>query len=335
MSRRTSEANKAIRLAWERERELVRQGRGTRDWTKEQQEDILNPDIGKAYDSEGRAFEGQHMKSVAEYPEYQGNPDNIQFLTKEEHLEAHKGNWQNPTNWYYDPITKTYDVFGEEELIRCKEIQLSDPLPPEIVDKYEIKTSNNTDKKSYKQACNSDLKSTEENQSDIINERKSTTNNIVSTNSQIIKQYHDNKKESFFKRAGRWLKGFRHTIRDYYREHPEVFEEMKDMIISTATDLAVRRIVSSVNNSYYPNLTEDEDAINTDNIKPSEDRTPTPDRDLIPRTLPPEHEVTPSPSYSENDVPAHKQRYHTKEGIIWKDKKPYHRGGNDDEKEPD
>lgn len=29
-----------------------------------------------------------------------------------------------------------------------------------------------------------------------------------------------------------------------------------------------------------------------------------------------------------NDVSAHKQRYHTKNGIVWKDKSSYHRGGN-------
>lgn len=30
---------------------------------------------------------------------------------------------------------------------------------------------------------------------------------------------------------------------------------------------------------------------------------------------------------SENDVTGHKQRYHTKNGVVWKDKAPYHRGG--------
>ena len=104
------ERNKAIRQAWEKEHQLVQEGKGTRDWTKEQQQDILDPDKGKAYDDQGRAFEGQHMKSAAEYPEYQGNPDNIQFLTRDEHLEAHKGSWQNPTNWYYDPKTGKYSL---------------------------------------------------------------------------------------------------------------------------------------------------------------------------------------------------------------------------------
>ncbi len=128
MSKRTVDAIKAIRLAWEKEQELVREGKGTRDWTKEQQQDILNPDKGKAYDDKGRAFEGQHMKSVEEYPDYQGNPDNIQFLTREEHLEAHKGCWQNPTNWYFNPVTKAFVEFGSDEIIPCNIIELSDSI---------------------------------------------------------------------------------------------------------------------------------------------------------------------------------------------------------------
>ena len=32
----------------------------------------------------------------------------------------------------------------------------------------------------------------------------------------------------------------------------------------------------------------------------------------------------------ENDVSGHRQRYYTKDGVIWKDKAPYHRGGNKD-----
>ncbi len=122
------ERNKAIRLAWEREQKLVAEGKGTRDWSEDQQKDILDPDKGKAYDEKGRAFEGQHMKSAAEYPEYQGDPDNIQFLTREEHLEAHKGSWQNPTNWYYNPETKEFVDFGENKPIPCAAISLSEPV---------------------------------------------------------------------------------------------------------------------------------------------------------------------------------------------------------------
>ncbi len=128
MSSRTVAAHKAIVAAWEKEQELVRQGKGTRNWTLEQQKDILDPERGKAYDDDGRAFDGQHMKSVAKYPEYQGNPDNIQFLTRQEHLEAHKGSWQNPTNWYYDPVAKQFFDFDENELIPCKIVELTNPV---------------------------------------------------------------------------------------------------------------------------------------------------------------------------------------------------------------
>ncbi len=126
MSERTSKANNAIRLAWENERKLVMEGKGTRNWIPDQQKDIL--EYGKAYDENGKAFQGQHMKSVEKYPEFQGDPENIQFLTAQEHLEAHHGSWKNSTNWRYDPETKEYFDFGEEKYIPCPVIELSDPI---------------------------------------------------------------------------------------------------------------------------------------------------------------------------------------------------------------
>lgn len=128
------ERNKAIRLAWEREQRLVAEGKGTRDWSKDQQKDILDPDKGKAYDENGRAFEGQHMKSAAEYPEFQGDPYNIQFLTRDEHLEAHKGSWQNPTNWYFNPETKEFVDFGDNKPVPCATMNLSEPVCSLVID---------------------------------------------------------------------------------------------------------------------------------------------------------------------------------------------------------
>ena len=126
MSRRTAESNKAILAAWNKEQELVQEGKGTREWTPQQQQDILEK--GKAYDDNGKAFEGQHMKSAEMYPEYQGEPGNIQFLTRAEHLEAHDGNWQNPTNWYFNPVTKEKFDFGDGPFIPCEIIQLPEPI---------------------------------------------------------------------------------------------------------------------------------------------------------------------------------------------------------------
>jgi len=122
MSKRTQEAQKAIASAWEKEKELVSVGKGTRDWTPEQQKDIL--ERGKAYSNDGRAFEGHHMKSVSAFPEYQGNSDNIQFLSREEHSLAHGGSFQNPTNGYYNSISGETSEFNADELIPCK-VELS------------------------------------------------------------------------------------------------------------------------------------------------------------------------------------------------------------------
>lgn len=126
MSNRTADASRAVREAWYAEQRLVLEGRGTRDWTDEQQRSIA--ERGKAYDDRGLAVEGQHMKSVEAYPEYQGDRRNIQFLTKEEHLAAHGGNWQNHTNGYYDPVSKTMLDFGDGPPLPCAELPLTKPL---------------------------------------------------------------------------------------------------------------------------------------------------------------------------------------------------------------
>lgn len=126
MSRRTAEANKAIAAAWKREQQLVKEGKGTRDWTQDQQREII--ERGNAHDENKKAFEGHHMRNAETYPECQGDPDNIQFLTKEEHLAAHDGCWKNPTNWYYNPITKEKLDFGNGPIIPCEAKNLTNPV---------------------------------------------------------------------------------------------------------------------------------------------------------------------------------------------------------------
>ena len=109
MARDNAACNRAIRKAWARELELVLAGKGSRNWTPEQREQLITK--GKVYDADGKAFIGQHMKSVSGFPDNQGDVDNIQLLSQEEHLEAHKGDWHNVTNWYYDPDTKIFYDF--------------------------------------------------------------------------------------------------------------------------------------------------------------------------------------------------------------------------------
>lgn len=140
MSSRTAGRNRAVRKAWENEKRLVLEGKGTRDWTPEQQAQIVEK--GKAYDDRGLAFEGQHMKSVSSYPEYLDDPRNIQLLSHDEHFAAHGGNWTNQTNGYYDPVLKTMSDFGDGPPQPCAEVPLSNPLYAEILVPASTETTN-------------------------------------------------------------------------------------------------------------------------------------------------------------------------------------------------
>lgn len=97
--------NHAVRDAWKQEKELLLQGRGHRQWNQRQQREIL--ERGSV-----RGYQGHHMISVQNSAEQAGNPDNIQFLTWKEHLQAHGGNYFQPTNGYYDPETGKMHVFS-------------------------------------------------------------------------------------------------------------------------------------------------------------------------------------------------------------------------------
>ncbi len=128
-NRDPAKCSRAVREAWEYERELVADGKGTRDWTPEQQEDIMAGDTPK--DEYGRAYEGHHMRSAEKYPQDQEDPYNVQFLTREEHQAAHDGNFRNPTQSYYDPETgERYDC--SDHVVSAPEIELSNPT--EVID---------------------------------------------------------------------------------------------------------------------------------------------------------------------------------------------------------
>lgn len=116
---------KAVRDAWAREKELINQGKGTVDWTADQQREIQETGRVKGY-------EGQHMKSCSQYPVYAKEADNIQLLSHEDHLAAHncegqQGGYRNPTNGYYDARTGSMEPFGENPPRAPKELELSDP----------------------------------------------------------------------------------------------------------------------------------------------------------------------------------------------------------------
>lgn len=117
----------AVRLAWKRERNRVREGYGTRNWSNSEQEELISEGVVHGY-------EGHHMKSVSLFPEYAGDPRNIQFLSETEHLwGAHNGNYHTPTNGYYDPMTGVMHDFKGAELPELNEYPLSETRQQSII----------------------------------------------------------------------------------------------------------------------------------------------------------------------------------------------------------
>lgn len=99
------ERQKAVDEAWAKEVELVRQGKGTRNWSADEQKELLS--TGKV-----NGYYGHHMSSVKNDPANAGNKDNIQFLNYDEHIHgAHQGDTKNATNGYYDPETGQMHTF--------------------------------------------------------------------------------------------------------------------------------------------------------------------------------------------------------------------------------
>lgn len=286
------ERNKAVREAWNKELELVQKGKGTREWTPEQQKDILEK--GRAYDENDKAFEGQHMKSAEMYPEYQGEPGNIQFLTRTEHLEAHDGNWQNPTNWYYNPVTKEKFDFGDGPFIPCEIIQL-----PQAIIKVQAEQIQET---TITQKVEASVK-------------KETSQENITPKSTAVKS---EPKSSFGKQLKLGFKKFGKTLVGFSAKHPTAMKVIKGVVIAaTITAAAVaessKNGSSSSGHSLYGN--NDDGDYDYDNVPDAYDdySDDTPDSNN---------------GYTPNDVPAGKQRYHYKDGSVkWVDKAPYHRGG--------
>ena len=295
MSRRTAESNKAILAAWNKEQELVQKGKGTREWTPKQQLDIIEK--GKANDEDGIAFQGQHMKSAEMYPEYLGDPGNIQFLTRAEHLEAHNGNWRNPTNWYFNPVTKEKFDFGDGPFIPCEIIQLQEPVvtvPNDDSSFKEQKSEENiqSDKPEYVLNQNKEV--------DKITDKKPNTVGSLKVQAP--------------KKSNLFVRGLK-SVGRFIVEHPAESLEIAGVVIGGASKSIsyFRRSGSSI--SAHRTIPQNDSNSTSSGIAEKA-------ADIV--------ELTNRSMPGENDVSGHRQRYYTKDGVIWKDKAPYHRGGNKD-----
>ena len=329
MSSRTAERAKAVRKAWEREQQLVSSGEGTRDWTPVQQQSIL--DIGVALDDDGKPFEGQHMKSVVAYPEYAGDPNNIQFLTRQEHLEAHDGNWQNQTNWYYDPVSKEKHIFGDD-LEPCEIIELSDPIRSPVTEN--ISSEENMD--STDEVVGQDAPEQSTDSPPLRGENTTRTNSSsqdVSPQPSVdTKSSSSTVKKSFWEK----LADVGSVVKNFSQNHPVITGLIKVGGAAAATYVVGKAASGGGGSSQSSNDFDasDNDDNNSDYYSSSDVPSSSDDSDSLSddtdvsgeRDYPEERS-----SPREHIVPGHGQHYHTKDGVIWKEKDPYPRGGNKDE----
>lgn len=114
------ERRRAVSEAWKTEKSKVLEGKGTRDWSQKEQKEIISKNHATGY-------QGHHMKSVHDHNSKAGDANNIQFLTRKEHLAAHRGNFKNSTNGYYNPKTGEMNDFGKKGA-HIEERELSKPL---------------------------------------------------------------------------------------------------------------------------------------------------------------------------------------------------------------
>ena len=286
MSNRTAEASRAVAQAWKMEQILVLSGRGTRDWTPEQQCDILEK--GRAYDENGKAIEGHHMMSAEKYPEFQGDPNNIQFLSRKEHQDAHKGYFGNPTCGCYDPKTGVTIEFEDNIIIPCPIIRLSDPT------EYYRNLGTLDDYEHSKTLSIEELSMEEYDE-----ESRLLVDSLLSRDDE-------NKKFS------KVVKPFVLGLKEFARENPDVVIEWGTAVASTVISIATKSSSGlnspAVNSNDLSTLTKEivKNKLAETTAKPSEI--------LISHASPEEHIVK-----------AHGQHYGKNK--VWIEKAPYTRGG--------
>lgn len=257
------------------------------------------------------------MKSAADYPEYQGDPDNIQFLTRNEHLEAHKGSWQNTTNWYYNPETKEFVDFGENKPTPCEIIKLSDPV---------VCLSDAT------QASSKTTKSNLNKGVEINNgEKQQKDNSGVKRPSESVPT--TVKHTSKFKKSIKWINNKIIGATKFFERPPRVkgLKNALGVVVGVGVVGGISALVTNAKarsgkgsvggfgasslDDIISNCFSDDECTDYSDVDDYDD-SPS-DRDY------PDERSSPK----EHTVQSHGQRYHTNDGVIWKEKKSFQRGG--------
>lgn len=95
--------DEGVNLAWAYDRADLRMGgQGSREYTAAQKNELLET-------GEIKGLEGHHINDVSNHLSEQANPDNIRFLTRDDHYVAHGNAWQNKTQG---------DMIDREKMLR-------------------------------------------------------------------------------------------------------------------------------------------------------------------------------------------------------------------------
>ncbi len=82
----------AVAEAWKSERALLKAGKvGTVKWSGLERLQLRV--FGRV-----SGYEGHHINNVAHNPYMASWKSNVRFMNRAEHLNAHGGNWRNPTH---------------------------------------------------------------------------------------------------------------------------------------------------------------------------------------------------------------------------------------------
>lgn len=105
---------KAVEQAWQQEMRLVREtGKGTRHWTEKQLAKLAK---GKRI----RRYEGHHIRDVSTHRKgWTGDPRNVMFVTRRQHLREHGNSFKNPT---------TGKLIDRERMMRANRIQTREEM---------------------------------------------------------------------------------------------------------------------------------------------------------------------------------------------------------------
>jgi len=235
----------------------------------------------------------------------------IDSLSYPEHQEAHKGNWKIPSNWHYDPATKEYTEFGEGKFIPCKVISLSEPIQVPTV---EAQKSNIETEYPAQIATEPTTKQNPPSQ-----RREETQRSQNDPHKQTMPSSPPERHESIGDRILHIVK----VMQDFGERHPVLATIGK---VAGAAGLAIAGEAlasggrksgggSSYESEGDSDSSSDDDHNNFTNMDNGGSLSDS-------RNYPEERS-----SPSEHTVPGHGQHYHTRDGVIWKEKESYQRGG--------